>query len=126
MMIELTKRLLVAAIVTAVMGALQPQLHVQLNSAGPKPEQSGEGSWMISGYDLAQNNELAAIEHHLEMTDTTVTETNKNLGLIEREISEMQGANRVWFWLLGGLITAIGVTFWKTGAINIGSKGDQK
>ena len=116
---EVIKRLLLATICTAWMAALQPGIHPQLNRITQPDPPPAQPSWMISGYDLSQNQELAAIEHHLETTDAAVIETNKNLVMLEREISDMQGANRVWFWLLGGMITAIGVAFWRSGVLPV-------
>lgn len=112
--LALIRLLLLTAACTALMAAFQPRIHMQLNRIQQPDPPPGQTSWMISGYDLSQNQELAQIEHHLEVTDAAVIETNKNLVLLEREISDMQGANRVWFWLLGGLITAIGIAFWKS------------
>lgn len=122
-MTSLIRRLIVAAVATSVMGALQPRFHLQLNRLQPTQPQTGaqQQSWMISAYDLSQNQELGQIESHLSSIDTSSQETNRNLVLMERELSDMQGANRVWFWLLGGIVTAIGVAFWRS----TGPKGKQ-
>jgi hypothetical protein len=121
------KRWMLAAIATALMAATQPQsMHPQIQVAQPgAPMEPLPPSYMISFYDLRQNQELDAIEHHLTTTDATVTQTNRDLVALEREISDMQGANRVWFWLLGGMITAIGVAFWRSGTVRFKKESDE-
>lgn len=112
---EVVKRLILATGATAIMAATQPAMHTHLQIRQESQQQLDPQppSYMISFYDLSQNQELRAIEDHLKATDAAVAENGRNTVLLERESSDMQGATRVWFWLLGLMIAGIGVAFWR-------------
>lgn len=64
--------------------------------------------WMISHFDLAQNQELAQIEKHFEGTDGNVKELTGQHNGLAREVSEAHGEQTVWFGILSAGVLAIG------------------
>lgn len=114
-MVDGIKKLVLAAVWTSVLAALQPRLHFQLkNKQAIEADAPQQPSYMISFYDLMQNQQLQQLKDSQDKESAELQETNKNLVQLERDISDMQGANRVWFWLLAGMITGIGVMFWRS------------
>lgn len=64
--------------------------------------------WMISHFDLQQNQELAQIEKHFEGTDGNIHDLTGEHNKLAREVSEAHGEQTVWFGIISVGVTAVG------------------
>jgi hypothetical protein len=66
--------------------------------------------WMISHFDLQQNQELGEIEGHLRTEDTNTENLRNKHEALAREVSERHGEQTVWFGIISaGLVATLGL-----------------
>jgi hypothetical protein len=94
-----------AAIAICIYGGLSGRPPVEAQES-PQPNYQ-----QMSPFDAVQNSDIMSINKHLEHTDSTIDRLSDEIVSVQREQSSMQGAQNVWFWLVGLLVTgALGVT----------------
>jgi hypothetical protein len=110
-----TKRLLIGigALWLISVPHIRPQLaSAQFQEVQRQQQQALQNEWPTSHWDLGQNIRLDAIDTHITATDHQVDNLRDKHESLAREVSDGQGASRVWFGIIGAaLIGALTFSF---------------
>jgi hypothetical protein len=82
-----------------------PPVQAQVTQIPPSAEIAMPQQFAVSPYDPEFRADIDAINRHLSSNDARIDAMRDTASATNRELSNMEGEQHVYFWIIGGLLT---------------------